>query len=347
MKKTTWTRLLHYEFWPFWIFYIPAYFYYFFLALKSRKWVYFSVLNSCMNFGGAFLSSKEYYLKKIPKKWVPKTVLVPPKEALSSVQENLIQQQLYFPLIIKPDMGERGKGVEIIHTISDLRSYLDLHSSETLLIQEYIDYPIELGILFYWDLEGKPKISSIGKKIFCSVTGNGKDTLEYLLHKNPRLVSRIPLLEEKFKDQWKKVIPKNKTLLIEPIGNHNRGTTFLDGRAHYSEDLLKWISLCASKIPGFDYGRFDLKIDNWDAFKLQSGIKIMEINGVNSEPIHIYDPNYSIWRAYSDIFKQMNIIFQLSQKKLNENNKTQSLYEFLKGTHQVLSKKKPSITLKI
>ena len=236
-------------------------------------------------------------------------------------------------------MGEPGKGVEIINYVSELKTYLNSQAKESLLIQEYINYPIELGILFYWDLEGNPKISSIGKKIFCSITGNGKATLEELICKNPRLVSRISTLAEKFKDRWKIVLPKNKTLMIEPIGNHNRGTTFIDGRDHYSEDLLEWISLCASKIPGFDYGRFDLKIDNWDAFKRQKGIKIMEINGVNLEPIHIYDPNYSICQAYRDIFKQMKIIFQLSQKKLNEDQKTQSLFEFLKGTHQVLSKK--------
>ena len=51
-------------------------------------------------------------------------------------------------------MGERGKGVGIINAISELRAYLNLQIKETLLIQEYIDYPIELGILFYWDLEG-------------------------------------------------------------------------------------------------------------------------------------------------------------------------------------------------
>lgn len=339
MKKTTWIRLFHYEFWPFWVFYIPAYFYYFFLAIKSRKWVYFSVLNPCMNFGGAFLSSKNKALQNIPKEWVPKTLLVNPEEDFSRIKKGLQKEKIKFPLIVKPDMGERGKGVEIIPELSDLENHIAGLPKEPYLIQEYIEYPLELGILFYWDLEGKPQISSIGSKSFCHVIGNGKDPFKALVKKNPRLATRIPLLEKRFKKEWETILPKDKHLLIEPIGNHNRGTTFLDGRNYYSKELLDWTANCARQIPGFDYGRFDIKIKDKNAFKRKMNIKIMEVNGVNSEPIHIYDPNYSIWNAYRDIFFQMKIIFDLSQKRLKKEYPTQSLFAFLKGTQQVLGKK--------
>jgi hypothetical protein len=339
MRKTTWIRLFHYEFWPFWVFYIPAYFYYFFLAIKSRKWVYFSVLNPCMNFGGAFLSSKNKALQNIPKEWVPKTLLVNPEEDFSRIKKGLQKEKIKFPLIVKPDMGERGKGVEIIPELSDLENHIAGLPKEPYLIQEYIEYPLELGILFYWDLEGKPQISSIGSKSFCHVIGNGKDPFKALVKKNPRLATRIPLLEKRFKKEWETILPKDKHLLIEPIGNHNRGTTFLDGRNYYSNELLDWTANCARQIPGFDYGRFDLKIKDKNAFKRKKNIKIMEVNGVNSEPIHIYDPNYSIWNAYRDIFFQMKIIFDLSQKRLKKEYPTQSLFAFLKGTQQVLGKK--------
>ena len=339
MRKTTWIRLFHYEFWPFWVFYIPAYFYYFFLAIKSRKWVYFSVLNPCMNFGGAFLSSKNKALQNIPKEWVPKTLLVNPEEDFSRIKKGLQKEKIKFPLIVKPDMGERGKGVEIIPELSDLENHIAGLPQEPYLIQEYIEYPLELGILFYWDLEGKPQISSIGSKSFCHVIGNGKDPFKALVKKNPRLATRIPLLEKRFKKEWETILPKDKHLLIEPIGNHNRGTTFLDGRNYYSKELLDWTANCARQIPGFDYGRFDIKIKDKNAFKRKKNIKIMEVNGVNSEPIHIYDPNYSIWNAYRDIFFQMKIIFDLSQKRLKKEYPTQSLFAFLKGTQQVLGKK--------
>jgi len=339
MRKTTWIRLFHYEFWPFWVFYLPAYFYYFYLALKSRKWVYFSVLNPCMNFGGAFLSSKNKALQNIPKEWVPKTLLVNPGEDFLRIKKGLQKEKIKFPLIVKPDMGERGKGVEMIPKLSDLENHIASLPKEPYLIQEYIEYPLELGILFYWDLEGKPQISSIGSKSFCHVTGNGKDPLKVLIKKNPRLATRIPLLKKRFQKEWKTILPKDNRLLIEPIGNHNRGTTFFDGQSYYSKEMLDWAENCARQIPSFDYGRFDIKIKDKNAFKRKKDIKIMEVNGVNSEPIHIYDPNYSIWNAYRDIFFQMKIIFDLSQKRLKDEYPTQSLFAFLKGTQQVLGKK--------
>ena len=98
------------------------------------------------------------------------------------------------------------------------------------------------------------------------MTGNGKDPLKVLIKKNPRLATRIPLLKKRFQKEWKTILSKDKRLLIEPIGNHNKGTMFLDMRYKISEDMLKWIENCAKKIPGFDYGRFDIKIKNWDAF---------------------------------------------------------------------------------
>ena len=292
-----------------------------------------------MNFGGAFLSSKNKALQNIPKEWVPKTLLVNPEEDFSRIKKGLQKEKIKFPLIVKPDMGERGKGVEIIPELSDLENHIAGLPKEPYLIQEYIEYPLELGILFYWDLEGKPQISSIGSKSFCHVIGNGKDPFKALVKKNPRLATRIPLLEKRFKKEWETILPKDKHLLIEPIGNHNRGTTFLDGRNYYSKELLDWTANCARQIPGFDYGRFDLKIKDKNAFKRKKNIKIMEVNGVNSEPIHIYDPNYSIWNAYRDIFFQMKIIFDLSQKRLKKEYPTQSLFAFLKGTQQVLGKK--------
>jgi len=336
-----WKRLSHYEFWPYWVFYFPAYFYYFYLAIKSRRWVYFSVLNPCMEFGGAFLSSKHNYLKNIDPEWTPITLYISDIENFESLNNQLKVKNLYFPMIVKPDMGERGKNVEKVASFEELKIYLST-INQSVLIQEYIEYPIEIGILFYWDIEGTPQITSVGKKEFCKLTGDGKRTMETLVKENHRIAHRASILKERFESQWQQIIPKGKELLVEPIGNHNRGTTFLDARENKSKEMLDWVVKCLQNLPDFDYGRIDLKIKNWNAFKDNNGIKILEINGVNSEPIHIYDPSCSIWNAYKSIFYHMQIIYQLSQEKLNKQSKTLSLFEFISGAREVLSKKGPS-----
>ena len=347
MKKLVWKRVYMPEFWPFWIFYFPAYFYYFLLAIKSKRWVYFSNLNSSMKLGGAFLSSKNEYLKQLPKRWTPITLVINNAISLSEIKKLLRLKQLHFPLIIKPDMGERGKGVEKLESIDMLSNYLNQYkNNDTLLIQEFIDYPIELGVLFYWDTEGKPKISSIGEKSFCEIEGNGKDTLKKLVLNNYRVKHREKIIQTRFKTRWNSILPCGEKLLIEPIGNHNRGTVFLDARAKFTSEMLNWVAQTAKSIPDFDYGRFDLKINNWDAFRDQTGIKVMEVNGVNSEPIHIYDPNYSYWRAQKDIVYQIQIIFELSQQKLKEKKQPQSLIQFIKGVIELSNKKHPPLILK-
>ncbi len=334
-------RIFKYEFWPFWLFYIPAYCYYFYLAIKAKRWVYFSTLNTCMDYGGAFLSSKNNYLKFIPKNWMPRTVYAQKNDLFEKTQKLLSENNITFPLIVKPDMGERGKNVALIYSEKELENYL-LNIKEPVLIQEYISYPIELGILFFWDTNNKPCISSIGVKKFCEIEGNGKDTLEKIVLKNHRIAKRKNILKEKFKPKWQQIIPKGEKILIEPIGNHNLGTTFYDGRKYYSEEMLSWVVECVKNIPGFNYGRLDLKIENWSAFRQNRGVKLLEINGVNSEPIHIYDPNYFILNAYKDIFYHMKIIYLLSKNKMDKKAPTVSLLEFLRGANKVLKKKKIS-----
>ena len=298
-----------------------------------------------MNFGGAFLSSKFNCLRHISDNWKPKTLFLNANEDIENVQKKIGQKKIQFPLIAKPDMGERGKNVKLIATLSKLNQYLK-KTSQASIVQEYITYPIELGIFFYWDSEKNPKISSVGMKAFCEIEGTGKDSLESLVKKNHRIAHRIHHLKTTFSEKWDTVIPKGEKILMEPIGNHNLGTTFLDARKHYSTEMLEWTAECVSQIPGFDYGRLDLKIKNWDAFKLKNGIKILEINGVNAEPIHIYDPSYSIWKAYRDIFHHMNIIYKLSKEKLKIQKKTQSLYNFYRGSREVLKNKNVTQILK-
>ena len=49
-------RWSNFEFFPFYIFYFPAYFYWMYLAIRARKFNYFTTLNSIMNNSDAFNS---------------------------------------------------------------------------------------------------------------------------------------------------------------------------------------------------------------------------------------------------------------------------------------------------
>ena len=291
-----------------------------------------------MNFGGAFLSSKYGYLKYLPKENVPVSCVVNRHMPLTEIIKQLKIHHMDYPIIVKPDIGERGKSVSKIQNEQQLSQYFKEVPYQTFILQEYIDYPIEIGILYYKDIDGKGNITSIGLKKFCTIQGDGQLTLGKLVLKNPRISRRKKQIEKRFKNRWNQVLKRGEKIIVEPIGNHNLGTTFLNGNHLYSDQMMQWIDQKASMIPNFDYGRFDLRINSWNSFKNDEGIKILEINGVNSEPIHIYSPKFGLVNAYKEIFKHMRIIHRLSVHQIKHSPPV-SINSFVQGIIDFRNKK--------
>src|SRR5690606_24422615 len=157
------------------------------------------------------------------------------------------------------------------------------------------------------------EILSITGKEFLIYKADGKSTLEEFVSKNPRAFSRMSYLNEKFKMDWHTVHPKGTKILLEPIGNHNRGTRFLDASQLISPELTKAITNIANQIEGFHYGRFDIKTTSVEEFQ-QGKFKILEVNGANSEPTHIYDEKFSLIQAYKQVKRHLDLQYKISKK---------------------------------
>lgn len=308
-------RLLQYEFWPFWLLYVPAYFYWFVLALRAKHPTYFTAVNPLMNNGGALNTSKNAYLSKLPKQWVPKTLKLATNIPRTSLAQQIEVQALSFPLIVKPDRGERGKEVRLVECIDTLNDVFKHSRYPELLIQEYCDHPHEIGILYYrFPNQKKGQISSVTTKNFCTVYGDGKSTWGKLIQSNMRVAHRLDDLAVRHKKKWNKLSQEGESLCVETIGSHNLGTQFLSGQHLINSTLIDRMDDLANQLPGFNYGRFDLKYKRWEDFLAGKEGKILEINGVNSEPTHIYDPKISLRKAYSEIFFHMRIIYEISRQ---------------------------------
>ena len=61
----------------------------------------------------------------------------------------------------------------------------------------------------------------------------------------------------------------------------------------------------------FYIGRFDLKTESIDEL-LKGNFKVIELNGVNSEPCHIFHPGRSIFLAWRDLFQHWKRIADIS-----------------------------------
>lgn len=308
------SKWFHFEFWPFWFFYIPMFFYGIYLAIKARAFAYFTPANPAMRFGGAFGMDKMNILSNIDKQYIPKGFVAHSDIELSKVKQLMLDHDMDFPIVCKPNVGERGVGVEKVDSEFDLLSFMK-EKHEDILFQEFIDFPIELGIFYHrFPISKKDGITSIVRKEFLTITGNGKLKFSELVKTNIRASSRISYLKNKYKSKWNQIIPSGISYKLEPIGNHNRGTKFLDGNDLINEKLVSVFRKISKPLDGYYYGRFDMKVNSLEDLYEGKNIKIIELNGTNSEPAHIYDPDFPLLKAYKVIIQHMRLVYEISME---------------------------------
>lgn len=336
MKKPLWwIKLTNFEYWSFWFFYLPAVPYGLYLALRSGSLAYFTAVNPAVPLSGLQGEAKQNILKLLDQRYLPKSLYFKYNTDFEIVKNQIEQKEIGLPFIIKPEIGERGKGVEKIESFEKLASYLKEYMQQNkadFIIQEFLKEPIELGVLYYRlpnnlkdkVIEGQNKgrlknfrssaITSIVEKEFLSVVGDGKKTLAEHIEDSDRARFQKKRLQKEFAKEWNVTIPVNQKIVLEPIGNHCRGTKFLDANHYITEKNRAAFDEIMKPLKNYYYGRFDIKVSSIEDFKEGKGIKIMEVNGVASEPAHIYDPKTSIWKAYAAIFWHMKIIQVISEQ---------------------------------
>ena len=292
--------------------YSPIYLYWIFLSLKARAPFFFSAANPGIFLGGIFMESKMDIYEKIPDKWIPKTFFISKEDNFQPGLGWMKKSGVQFPIIAKPDKGERGFLVAIIKSEEELATYVSENDID-IILQEYIDFPIEIGVLYYrFPREEKGKITSVTLKKFLSVIGNGKSTVRELILDYPRALLQLEVLEEANPDLMDTIPADNEEVRLVSIGNHCKGTTFLNGNHHIDQQLMDTFDKISHQLEGIYFGRFDIRCESVEDLKEGKNFKILEINGVKSEPTHIYEPGFSIWEAYKVLFRQWKTIYRIS-----------------------------------
>lgn len=311
LLKLWFTRWTVWEYMPWWIANVPVYGFWLWHSLRSRHFFFFSNVNPSIPLGGAMGESKSEILKLLPQEVVPKWAYVATGASANEVIASLERAGINFPLVAKPDVGERGFLVKKIDSLDMLLRYLQQWPTPFIL-QEFLTQPQEASVLFH-RFPGEPgrfAITSICLKEFLRVRGDGVSSIRVLMELDTRSAFQIGRFERDFSELMEKVPAVGEEILLEPIGNHARGTKFLNGNNLIDAQLQSAFEAVCRNIEGVHYGRFDLKFQ--DAAALRRGeFKTMELNGVFGEPAHIYDPNYGTWCAYRDIWRHWEVLFQL------------------------------------
>lgn len=323
MRKTRllWHKITHWEYWPYQLVYLPVYFQYGYYALRLRSLFFFSLANSGFSNGGFFTTSKKEIYDTIPKEYYPKTLLFDPNTPFETILETIQKKKISFPIIIKPDVGLRGTAVKKMENEQELENELS-SITYTFLVQELVTYSNEIG-LFYVKLpkENQGKITGIVSKEFLTVIGNGKNTIQELLLKNPRFTFQLETLSKNPKIDLNRIPSEGEKVTLVPFGNHCRGAKFIDESHLISEQLTVTFNSICNQIKGFNYGRMDIMFDNFTELENGKNFKIIEINGVISEPTHMYDPKHSLFFGWKELLRHYKYLYQIAKFEVKKGKK--------------------------
>ena len=306
-------RLFNWEYWGFVAVYIWIYPVWIFLCLRARSLFFFAASNPSIKNGGFIAESKKDIISIIPPDKHPKTVFFNLPINAEIVLMDLRRAGMQFPLIGKPNVGGRGRGVKALRDEKEVREYvqkafMDFH------IQEFVSYKNEAGIFYYrYPGSARGKISGIVRKEFLTVTGDGQSTISEIMQRDKRAIMYLADLQRIHGEALEVVLPAGEKKIVSPYGNHARGSKFLDDSHLVDEELTEAIDRLCKEIPDFYFGRLDIRYESWELLKQGKNFSIIEVNGAGSEPTHMYDPKHSLFYAWKEIVRHWIILWRISR----------------------------------
>jgi hypothetical protein len=313
-------KLFNWEYWPAPMFYIPNIPFAFYHAVKAKNLVFYTAVNPTIENSGIGTESKYKTMQLIPKKYLPITIFHEANSDSSKTIKKVAKKNITYPLIAKPDIGFRGLLVQKIVSENELIHYLEKYPID-ILIQEFLTEKKECGIFYlrFPDLQ-KGKITSITLKDFSHIIGDGTHTLEELIFADNRAKNYVKIIKNNITIPLDTIIKKGKKVQLSDIGNHSKGTQFINGNHLISKKLEETITHLNKQINGWFYGRIDIKYNTFE--ELENGkFKILELNGIMAEPTHIYDANKT---NYLQALKEMRVhwkqLYKIARINHDQNN---------------------------
>jgi membrane protein DedA with SNARE-associated domain len=311
-----WRRLTCWEFWPTWAIYPPVVLYVGWLGLRHRCLTLFTAVNPGIGAGGGIVGeSKKEILSGLDGvgATIARWELIDPaavETRIDRVRDFMAREGLGFPVVLKPDVGERGAGVVIARDDGAVETALR-NESRAMLVQAYVP-GVEFGVFYFRrPSQSHGEILAITDKRMVSVTGDGVRTIEDLILADDRAVCMAAFFLHRFAGRLDEVPPAGERLMLSELGTHCRGALFLDGTHLVTPALSAAVERVSRTFEGFYFGRYDVRAESVEAFQ-RGEFKVIELNGLTSEATSIYDPRHSVWHGWRTLCRQWRIAFAIA-----------------------------------
>lgn len=336
-------KIVNWEAWPFELLYMPLIIFWVWYTIKSRSVWFFTSSNPKITFGGLEGEPKKEMYELLPKESYPPTFNVLPEESLSLIAERVKANNIDYPFIVKPEVGEQGILLRKISNEAELLRYHSMMPWE-YIVQGLVDYPIEVSIFYIrHPKEMTGRVTGFLQKIPLSITGNGKDTMEELIAVHPKGAKRKEELFTKHQQRWNKVLPEGEKYMLSYAANHNRGALFVDLKEQIDDKLVALFDTYSLRINDFFYGRYDVMCASIADLKEGRHFSILEFNGCGAEPNHFYDTGYTLIGAYKEILKHWKFLYEISKYNAQNGVKPWPFKkgrEFIKATRRKIKEMK-------
>ena len=311
-------RLLSFfEFWPDWLFYFPVVVHWLALGVRYRGFTLPTAANPSITAGGLCGESKAEIMDLVrppARELLARyTSIVAGETNADGGERAMAAAGIAYPVVAKPDIGCNGTGVRLIKETGDLIRYLaEFPRGERLLLQELVEHEGEAGI-FYVRQPDEPvgRITSITLKHAPVLVGDGRSTLRQLVLADPR-AGRVPQLYlPRLAHRLHEVPRQGERVRLVFVGNHCKGSIFENGTHLVTPALTEAFEAIARAIPGFHFGRIDVRFESLAALARGEGFRIIEINGAGSEATHIWDPTTTLRQAWGAQFFHYGAAFRI------------------------------------
>lgn len=337
---TAWRRWRHHEFWPSWVFYMPLVPWLVWQALRARSVTAPLAANPGIEKGGGFVNESKDAINRgltvaAERAGVPWAMLhartVGAGEdagARTLAVRAMLESEPElggYPVILKPDAGQRGFGLKLARSEGDVREYFGAMTAAATL-QRYHAGPCECGIMWIRragdvraDDGREGDIYAVTRKVFPVLVGDGEQTVEELILRHERFRCQAGVFFKRLGRAGRgRVLSAGERLRLGEAGNHAQGCLFTDGMDLVTPELEAVIDRIAREFPGpdgraggLDFGRFDVRYESDELLRRGRGFGIVELNGTSAEATSLYDPGKGLLWAYSVLFGQWRRLYEL------------------------------------
>jgi len=330
-----------FEFWPTWLIYMPVGVQWILLSLRYRSLSLPLIANPAVPLSGMVGVAKSSVFDAAgahARQWIlPWCLYEVSYEELQqqslSAQQVIKKTGLQFPLVGKPNIGCRGAGVKLLANEQELTAYLQqFPPGGCIQFQQLSQWDAEAGVFYVRHPdEASGKITSLTLKYTPYVVGDGSRSLAELVAEDARASQLLHLYKDRHGAHWDRIIPNDEPFRLVFSASHCRGAVFRDAKELIHTDLAQALDKIFEDIPGFYYGRLDVKFQDTENLSRGKNFAIIEINGASSESINIWDRKAGLWMAIRTLLQQYSTLFKLGHANRKRGHKTPGLLALYKA----------------